>query len=167
MFKLQNGDQAPEIALTDTKGQEWKLSDHRGKMVILHFCRGEYCPTTRGEFSYWDCFSHLFKKMNCELAFLVNGGREEHTRFAENHRLRPPILIDEDGAIGEAYGVYGVNNTDTWRPDYKNYVAPAVYLIDAQGLVSCFWILSGPRGRPSPECLLGILAYAEHNDWKY
>src|SRR2546426_7014748 len=30
------------------------------------------------------------------------------------------------------------------------------------GKMACYWILSGPRGRPSPECLLGVLAYAEH-----
>ena len=167
MFPLKNGDVAPEIELTDVNGQAWKLSDHRGKMVVLHFCRGEYCPTTRGEFAQWDNFSHLFKKQNCEIAFLVNGGREEHAKFAADFRLRPPLLIDEDGAIGEMYGVYGVNSRDMKRDDYKNYTAPTIYLIDAEGTVSCFWILSGPRGRPSPECLLGILTYAQHNHWKY
>ena len=42
MFTLQNGDTAPEIVLRDARGNEWKLSDQRGKMVVLHFCRGEY-----------------------------------------------------------------------------------------------------------------------------
>lgn len=167
MAVLINGEAAPDFLLIDTKGEGWKLSDHKGKMVILHFCRGEYCPTTQGEFPYWSNFNHLFKKMNCELVFIVNGGREEHTKFHETFRLRPPLLIDEDGAVGEQYGVYGVNSRDMKRDDYKNYTAPSVVLIDTEGEVSCSWILSGPRGRPSPECLLGILAYAEHNDWKY
>ena len=166
MFKLQNGDDAPEIELTNTKGETWKLSDRLGKMVVLHFCRGEFCPTPRGEIPYWDNFAHIFDKMNCEIAFLVNGGREEHTQLAEFMRLRSPILIDDDGAVGEAYGVYGVN-TPAIRDDYKTYLAPSVYLIDAQGKVSCFWILSGPRGRPSPESILGILCYAQQNDWTY
>ncbi len=42
MFVLKNGDAAPEIALIDVRGDVWKLSDQRGKMVVLHFCRGEY-----------------------------------------------------------------------------------------------------------------------------
>ena len=42
MFVLNNGDAAPEIELTDVRGEAWKLSDQRGKMVVLHFCRGEY-----------------------------------------------------------------------------------------------------------------------------
>lgn len=42
MFKLKNSEPAPEICLTDARGNEWKLSDRRGKMVVLHFCRGEY-----------------------------------------------------------------------------------------------------------------------------
>ena len=42
MFKLRNGDPAPAIDLTDTHGELWRLSDHLGKMVVLHFGRGEY-----------------------------------------------------------------------------------------------------------------------------
>jgi peroxiredoxin len=42
MFKLRNGDPAPAIDLTDTHGERWQLSDHLGKMVVLHFGRGEY-----------------------------------------------------------------------------------------------------------------------------
>jgi peroxiredoxin Q/BCP len=165
MFKLQNGDDAPEITLTSVTGEEWNLSQRRGKMVVLHFVRGEFCPTPRGEIAYWDSFAHIFEKMNCEIVFLANGGREEYKKYAENLHLRAPILIDEDGAIGTEYNVYGVNTPV--NDDCKTYLAPSVYLIDAEGKISCFWILSGPRGRPSPECLLGILCYAQDNDWKY
>ncbi len=105
--------------------------------------------------------------MNCEVVFLVNGGREEHRQFRDTFKIRPQILIDEKGTVGKAYGIYGVNRQELKRKDYKNYTAPSVYLIDAEGAVSCFWILSGPRGRPSPECILGILALAQKNDWKY
>ncbi len=42
MFKLMNGEPAPEIDLLDTHGERWRLSDLRGKMVVLHCCRGEY-----------------------------------------------------------------------------------------------------------------------------
>jgi peroxiredoxin len=42
MFKVMNGDPAPEIVLPDTAGNTWRLSDRRGKMVVLHFCRGEF-----------------------------------------------------------------------------------------------------------------------------
>jgi peroxiredoxin len=105
--------------------------------------------------------------MNCEVVFLVNGGREEHREFRDKFVIRPQILVDEAGEVGQAYGIYGVNSRELDRDDYKNYTAPSVYLIDAEGKVSCFWILSGPRGRPSPECILGILSLAQQNDWKY
>ena len=53
-------------------------------------------------------------------------------------------------------------------PDrYKYYMAPAVYLINSDGTLACAWILTGPRGRPDPEALLGILSYAQHKDWMY
>lgn len=41
-FKLHNGEPAPEIRLKDTDGELLNLEDYRGKMVILHFGRGEY-----------------------------------------------------------------------------------------------------------------------------
>jgi peroxiredoxin len=107
---------------------------------------------------------HIFNKMNCEMVLLVNGGRAEHKLFRDTFKVRPRLLIDEDGAVGEAYGIYGVNRKGS---KYNYYMAPAVILIDAEGKMSCSWLLSGPRGRPSPECVLGVLSYAEHNDWKY
>jgi peroxiredoxin len=105
------------------------------------------------------------RKMNTELVFLIRDGREEHRQFRDTFKIKPRILIDDDGKVGDAYQIY---QPHCQLPDsYRYYMAPAVYLIDAAGDLSCYWILSGPRGRPSPECLLGILAYAAHNDWKY
>ena len=101
--------------------------------------------------------------MNTEMAFLVNGGREEHKQFKDEFKTRPPILIDEDGAVGEAYGIYQPN----CEGSYKYYMAPSVVLIDANGKISTQWLLSGPRGRPHPECILGILGLAQSLDWTY
>jgi peroxiredoxin len=42
MTHLTNGEPAPEIDLLDTDGERWRLSDYRGKMVIVHACRGEF-----------------------------------------------------------------------------------------------------------------------------
>jgi peroxiredoxin len=167
MNLLQNGEAAPEIVLRDAFDQEWKLSDRRGRMTCLFFARGEYCPTTRGEMALWNSFAHIMQKNNCDLVFIVNGGKAEHRAFAEFLRLRPPILIDEDGSAGNAYRVYGVNSEEKKREDYKNYKSPSIYLIDPDGLISCYWISSAPRGLPTPETILGILSYAQHNGWKY
>ena len=103
--------------------------------------------------------------MNTELVFMVRGGREEHRKFREEFKIRPRILIDEDGSVGEMLDIYEPHQQ---LPDsYHYYMASSVYLIDSKGNMSCFWISSGPRGRPSPETLLGILALAQQNDWTY
>ncbi len=167
MFKLKNDDLAPDFTLPTCTGEEWTLSAQRPKMTCLYFARGEYCPTTRGEFADFNGFSRLFPKMNCSFAFVVNGGTEQHAKFAREFRMSLPILIDSDGEIAEKYGVYGVNHGDMKRDDYKNYIAPSVYVIDGEGIVNAFWIASAPRGLPSPEAILGILGYAEHNGGKY
>lgn len=164
---LTPGQPAPPIQLEDVLGRAWNLQDHAGKMVCLYFARGEYCPTTRGEFALWNSFARLYPKMNCVMAFVVNGGREEHARFCREFRMTVPILLDADGSVGESYGLFKVNHHDLKRDDYPNYVAPAVQLIDASQEIAGSWVSNVPRGMPTPETIFGILAYAEHNNWKY
>ncbi len=41
MSQLKNG-QPIDIVLKDTDGEEWRSSDYRGKMIIIHTCRGEF-----------------------------------------------------------------------------------------------------------------------------
>ncbi len=166
-FPFHLDEPATDFALTDCLNKPWKLSNYRGKMVALYFARGEYCPTTRGEFALWNSYARNFPRMNCETAFIVNGGRDEHAQFAREFRMTLPILVDDDGAIGEKYGVYGVNHDDMKRDDYKNYIAPAVYLINADQTVGAFWLAASPRGMPTPDAIFGILAYAQSNSWKY
>lgn len=108
---------------------------------------------------------HIINGMNTELVFMVRGGREEHRKFREQFKIRPRILIDEDGSVGEMLDVYEPHHQ--LKDSYHYYMASSVYLIDSKGNMSCFWISSGPRGRPSPECLLGVLALAQRNDWTY
>ena len=109
---------------------------------------------------------HIINGMNTELVYMVRGGREEHRVFREQFKIRPRILIDDDGAVGEMLEIYQPHN-QLANDGYWYYMASSVFLIDSKGKMSCYWILSGPRGRPSPECLLGILALAKNNDWTY
>ena len=108
---------------------------------------------------------HIINGMNTELVLLVRDGREEHRQFREQFKIRPRILVDEEGNVGDMLEIYQPHCE--LEDSYRYYMAPAVYLIDSKGQLSCYWILSGPRGRPSPEALLGILALAQRNDWTY
>ena len=108
---------------------------------------------------------HILNGMNTELVYMLRGGREEHRLFREQFKIRPRILIDDDGKVGELLDVYEPHQQ--LKDAYHYYMASSVYLIDSNGAMSCYWISSGPRGRPSPETLLGILALAKDNDWTY
>ena len=108
---------------------------------------------------------HILNGMNTELVLLVGGGREEHRVFREEFKIRPRLLIDDGGVVGDMLNIYEPHHN--LREGYDYYMAPAVYLIDQYGKLSCYWILSGPRGRPSPEALLGIISLAAKNDWTY
>src|SRR3569833_593170 len=108
---------------------------------------------------------HIINGMNTELVYMVRGGREEHRRFREQFKIRPRILVDDDGSVGEMLDVYEPNHQ--LPNSYMYYMASSVYLIVSRGKMCYYSILSGPRGRPSPEAILGILALAKDSDWTY
>ena len=85
------------------------------------------------------------RKMNTELVFLIRDGREEHRQFRDTFKIKPPILIDEDGKVGEAYHIYQPHCR--LRDSYQYYMAPAVYLIDAAGDLSCCLLYTSPSPR--------------------
>ena len=71
---------------------------------------------------------HILNDMNTELVLLVGGGREEHRVFREEFKIRPRLLVDDGGVVGEQLGIYQPHCQ--LREGYDYYMAPAVYLID-------------------------------------
>jgi peroxiredoxin Q/BCP len=107
MDKLNVGDQAPEFeAVTDT-GKQVKLSDYRGKRVVLYFYPKDDTPgCTTQACGFRDNYPAIEEK-NAVVLGVSPDDAASHVKFKSKFDLPFTLLVDADHAIAEQYGVWG------------------------------------------------------------
>jgi peroxiredoxin Q/BCP len=117
---------APDFTLKDGNGDEWRLSDHRGKAVVLLFYPGDETPVcTRQMCSLRDRWED-YVATGAEVVGISSDSVESHKNFAAHHSLPLRLLSDSDGAVSRLY---------TARSLIPGRVARAVFVIDAKGIL--------------------------------
>ena len=153
MAKLEAGDDAPEFEAQDADGKTWRLSDLRGKKVILYFYPADDTPgCTREACDFRDSHSDL-----TDAGYIVLGaspqGAKSHSAFSSKYGLNFPLLVDEDMALAKAYRTTGVFGR------FENIplmVQRSTFVIDADGKIE--QALYGVSSRLHVEKLKGSLA---------
>ncbi len=126
---------APEIYLKDLNGKTVKLSDYRGKVVILNFW-ASWCPPCREEMPELDQANKEFEKGNdavllaVDLADGVREAVEKAKKYISDNKYSMRVLLDTEGNAVDAYGITNI---------------PATYIIDQQGKV--YDIIVGPTSK--------------------
>jgi peroxiredoxin Q/BCP len=117
---------APDFTLRDGNGAEWRLSDHRGKVVVLLFYPGDETPVcTKQMCSLRDRWED-YAATGAEVVGISTGSIESHRGFAENHSLPLRLLSDEGAKVASAYDS---------RSYFPGRVARSVFVIDANGII--------------------------------
>ena len=117
---------APDFTLKDGEGQDWRLSEQRGRVVVLLFYPGDETPVcTKQMCSVRDNWEQ-YQETGAEVVGISTDSVESHKRFAEHHSLPLRLLSDPDRRVAEAYGA------KSWLP---GRAARAVVVIDADGRV--------------------------------
>ena len=126
MTKLNVNDPAPDFTLKDADGNDWRLSDHRGKVVVLLFYPGDETPIcTRQMCSVRDRWDD-YVATGAEVVGISSDSIESHRRFAAHHNLPLRLLSDSEGTASNLYGA---------RSLIPGKVARSVFVIDAQGIL--------------------------------
>jgi thioredoxin-dependent peroxiredoxin len=126
MTVVKVGASAPDFSLQDADGAEWRLSDQRGKVVVLLFYPGDETPIcTRQMCSVRDRWED-YEAAGAEVVGISTDTVESHRRFADKHELPLRLLSDPNGEVSRAYGA------KSWLP---NRSARAVAVIDRAGIV--------------------------------
>lgn len=126
MTKLSNSAPAPDFILKDANGNDWRLSDQRGKVVVLLFYPGDETPIcTRQMCSVRDRWDD-YLATGAEVVGISSDSVESHKKFAEHHQLPLRLLSDSDGAVSKLYGA---------RSLIPGKVARSVFVIDGQGML--------------------------------
>ena len=104
--QLEEGAQAQDFALKDQSGQTVRLSDFKGKTVVLYFYPKDDTPgCTKEACSFRDNESELKKRGLAVLGVSLDDA-ESHRKFISKFNLNFPLLCDEDAKVSRLYGVY-------------------------------------------------------------
>ncbi len=101
------GEPAPDFTLPDAEGNDWTLSAHRGKPVVIYFYPKDNTPgcTTQA----CDVRDHWaeFTEVGAEVVGISPDDVDSHRGFARDHELPHTLLADPDRTVIEAYGAWG------------------------------------------------------------
>jgi len=121
------GAAAPDFTLRDGDGAEWRLSDHRGQVVVLLFYPGDETPIcTRQMCSVRDRWED-YAATGAEVVGVSTNSVESHRKFAEHHDLPLRLLADTERKVADMYGAQSL---------IPGKVARSVFVIDGNGLVT-------------------------------
>ncbi len=103
---LDEGDIAPDFTTVDESGNKFRLSEHRGKRIVLYFYPKDFTPGCTAEAcSIRDSYD-VFEDAGVPVFGISGGNAESHQKFKEKYDLNFPLLVDEDNEIAKLYGVY-------------------------------------------------------------
>ncbi len=112
---------APDFTLKDEEGKEYRLSNFRGKVVVLMFW-ATWCPPCRYEMPSMERARRKVEGQDIVMLG-VNVGEDDTTVFAftGRYRVKFPLLLDRDGAVVAKFPVIGL---------------PTTFIIDPNGMVT-------------------------------
>jgi peroxiredoxin len=117
LTSLPDAGPAPDFALPDTNGRMHRLSDYRGKTVIINFW-ATWCPPCREEIP---SMNRAWQQLRDEdvVMLAVNMGEDEDTIFVftADYPAEFPLLLDRDGTVTARWPVKGLPTTYIVAPD--------------------------------------------------
>lgn len=134
---LEKGTAAPDFELNCTPDQTLKLSDLRGKKVILAFYPADWSPVCSDQMSLYNESRKFFEKYNAEVIGISVDSKWCHMAFAKAKNIHFPLLADFEpkGKVSKEYGAYDEKSGTSER---------ALFIIDENGLIS--WSYLSPKG---------------------
>ncbi|HIZ92132.1 MAG TPA: thioredoxin-dependent thiol peroxidase [Candidatus Bacteroides merdavium] len=101
------GDKAPEILGINEKGEEIRLSNYKGKKLVLYFypkdstsgCTAQACNLR-------DNYDAL-RQAGYEVVGVSVDSEKSHQKFIEKNSLPFPLIADTDKKLVEQFGVWG------------------------------------------------------------
>lgn len=125
---LREGALAPDIEARDQRGETFRLSDLRGRWVVLYFYpKDETIGCTREACAFRDRLD-AFEGLEAEVVGVSVQDVESHRRFAERHVLPFRLVADPGKGISRAYdalGLLGLSRRVTYLIDPEGNVRDA------------------------------------------
>ncbi len=148
---MRVGENALDFTLKDGTGNDWKLSDQKGKTVVLLFYPGDNTPVcTKQLCSVRDNWKD-YQATGAEVVGISTDSAASHKGFAKKHNLPLTLLADETGEVIKKYAV------KSWLPGRS---ARSVVVVDKNGVVRYHKTESISLFRPKDDDILAAIAQA-------
>ena len=130
---LKVGDVAPDFELLSHKGEKVRLSDFRGKRVVIFFYPKDDTPgCTTQACGFRDNYP-VIEERNAVVLGISPDDEKSHQKFKTKFNLPFTLLVDADHKVAEEYGAWGE------RTNYgKTYmgILRSHYVIDEAGKIA-------------------------------
>lgn len=133
MVELSQGTPAPDFSLPASNNTTVKLSDFRGKKVVVYFYPKDNTPGCTTEACQFRDAHDDFAGLDAVVLGISADNLDSHDRFIEKYQLPFLLLADEDHTVTQQYGA--------WREKLrfgKKYfgIIRSTFVIDREGLVA-------------------------------
>jgi peroxiredoxin Q/BCP len=123
---LSTGIQAPDFNLPATGDKQIKLSDYKGKNLIIVFYPKDQTPGCTKQLCALRDDTEMFKALNTEFIASNPDDVESHERFRTAQSYAFPILVDAERSMAQAYHAL--------KEDGKG-IQRTVYIVDKDGMI--------------------------------
>ena len=106
--RLSQGSIAPDFTLPDSDGEDVSLTDYAGSSVILYFYPAAMTPGCTTQAVDFTAANDHFTEAGYSVLGASPDSVDRLARFKEKSDLTVPLLSDEDKAVMNAYGSYGM-----------------------------------------------------------
>ncbi len=131
-MSLKIGDKAPSFIGKDQDGNEIKLSDYKGKKVVLYFYPKDDTPGCTAESCNLRDNYHAFQKANYEVIGISSNDEKSHRKFIKKFSLPFTLIADTDKTINEAYDVW--KEKSMFGKKYMGTIR-TTFIIDEKGII--------------------------------
>jgi peroxiredoxin Q/BCP len=130
---MKAGDKAPDFSVLDDSGKKVKLSDFKGRKVVLYFYPKDDTPgCTKEACNFRDGISAI-RKQGAVVLGVSADSVESHRKFRDKFELNFPLLADTEKKMAEDYGVW--KEKSMYGRKYMG-IERTTFIIDKTGKIS-------------------------------
>lgn len=133
---IETGMAAPDFVLPANNGETVKLSDYRGKNVILYFYPKDMTPGCTTEACDFRDQHEKFQELNAVILGVSPDPVDRHVKFVEKYGLPFLLLADTEHEAAEAYGVWQLKKN--FGKEYMG-IERTTFVIDKEGKIVKEW----------------------------